>query len=196
MWQEGRLSVWEGKQLTYRHTSAHHQTEEGVFGISCWWRLVPTPSGSYPAWFTAETREVLSAAWNLATLGHTVSWVGNKKWVAFASILNAIALTCSNKGHWVYNRKTPESSQQVGNPRKRVYDMSLKFTEDVEADELVSSCFPCTYLGGMALEAVSTETLKIALFCLIIETVNYSRNKWLAGKQQLAGVNEMARSSL
>ena len=59
----------------------------------------------------------------------------------------------------------------------------------------VSSCFPSRYLQDMALEAVSTATFKTALFCLIIDTVNYSRNKWLAGKQQLAGINEMAKSS-
>jgi hypothetical protein len=46
------------------------------------------------------------------------------------------------------------------------------------------------------MEALSTETFKIALFYLIIDTVKYSRDKWLAGKQQSAGVNERAKTSL
>lgn len=46
------------------------------------------------------------------------------------------------------------------------------------------------------METVSTETFKIDLFCLIIDTVKYSRDKQLAGKQLPAGMNEIAKSCL
>lgn len=54
--------------------------------------------------------------------------------------------------------------------------MSIHFTEDSDAvplSQLLSSRSP----ENLAMEAMYTETFKIAFFCLIIDIVKYSRDK-------------------
>lgn len=59
--------------------------------------------------------------------------------------------------------------------------MSTQFTEDLETAPLPHLSFPPSLQRTMPMEAASIVTFKIPLFCLIIDTVKYSRDKGLAG---------------